>query len=64
MSKRRNGPRAEHAEADAESQRPRSGKESVPPGAVSQHHAEHESGYGGRKSEPKTSANERERDEP
>jgi hypothetical protein len=37
---------------------PRAGAEAVPQGTVEQHHGEQESGYGGKKSEPRVSADQ------
>lgn len=36
----------------------RSGAEAVPPGTVEQHVTEHESGYGGNRADPRTSADQ------
>jgi hypothetical protein len=45
--------------ATRESGQPRSSAEAVPPGTVENHEREHESGYGGKRDEPRTSADQR-----
>jgi hypothetical protein len=52
-------PAARPAPSAAGAHEPRAGAEAVPPGTVEQHTFEQESGYGGKKANPRKSADQR-----